>query len=275
MDPVTDPAALACLAVTVEVPGRTLVRDLTLDVPAGELLVVLGRNGSGKSSTLHTLAGLRPPASGQVLLAGRPVESWPRRELARTLGLLPQLVDDPFPATALEAVLVGRHPHLDFWAWESVDDRASAQRALAAVDLAGLEDRDIATLSGGERRRLSIATILAQDPGVFLLDEPIHQLDPQHQLDVLRIFRQLADAGRTVVVSLHDIGLAARFADSALLLFGDGRWQCGSCDATLNEHSIGELYGIAVRELRWEHGRTKLSRCRPAPRRSAQAQSLF
>ncbi len=136
------------------------------------------------------------------------------------------------------------------------DDRAAAQRALAAVDLAGLEERDIATLSGGERRRLSIATILAQDPAVFLLDEPIHQLDPQHQLEVLRIFRRLADAGRTVVVSLHDIGLAARFADSALLLFGDGRWHCGPCDEALNERSIGELYGIPVRELRWEHGRT-------------------
>jgi iron complex transport system ATP-binding protein len=253
---VTTRFALACAGVTVEVPGRTLVRDLTLELPTGKLLVVLGRNGSGKSSTLHTLAGLRPPARGEVLVAGRALASWPRRELARTLGLLPQMVDDPFPATALEAVLVGRHPHLDFWAWESAEDRAAAQHALASVDLAGLEDRDIATLSGGERRRLSIATILAQDPAVFLLDEPIHQLDPQHQLDVLRTFRRLADAGRTVVVSLHDIGLAARFADSALLLFGDGRWHCGPCDEALNEHSIGELYGIAVRELRWEHGRT-------------------
>lgn len=256
MDQLTGHSALACAAVTVDVPGRTLVRDLTLDVQAGKVLVVLGRNGSGKSSTLHTFAGLRPPAQGEVLVAGRPVDSWPRRELALTLGLLPQLVDDPFPATALEAVLVGRHPHLDFWAWESANDRVAAQGALAAVDLAGLEERDIATLSGGERRRLSIATILAQDPAVFLLDEPIHQLDPQHQLDVLRIFRRLADAGRTVVVSLHDIGLAARFADTALLLFGDGRWHCGPCDEALNEHSIGELYGIAVRELRWEHGRT-------------------
>lgn len=249
-------SALSCASLTVEVPGHTLVRGLDLDLPAGHMLVVLGRNGSGKSSTLHTLAGLRPPAGGEVRIAGRPLALWPRRELARTLGLLPQLVEDPFPATALEAVLVGRHPHLDFWAWESAEDRGAALRALESVDLAGLEQRDIATLSGGERRRLSIATILAQDPSVFLLDEPIHQLDPQHQLDVLQLFRRLADHGRTVVVSLHDIGLAARFADSALLLFGDGRWRCGDCDQVLNEQSIGELYGIAVRELRWEHGRT-------------------
>jgi iron complex transport system ATP-binding protein len=253
---VTAPARIECQSLTVEVPGRVLVRKLDFALPAGRMLVVLGRNGSGKSSTLHTLAGLRPAAAGTVRLDGRQLGQWPRRELARTLGLLPQLVDDPFPATALEAVLVGRHPHLDFWAWESAEDRDAAQRALSAVDLAGLEQRDIATLSGGERRRLSIATILAQDPGVFLLDEPIHQLDPQHQLDVLRLFRGLADAGRTVIVSLHDIGLAARFADAALLLFGDGRWHCGDCDSTLTEASIGELYGIAVRELRWEHGRT-------------------
>jgi iron complex transport system ATP-binding protein len=248
--------ALSCASLTVEVPGRTLVRGLDLDLPAGHMLVVLGRNGSGKSSTLHTLAGLRPPAGGEVRIAGRPLALWPRRELARTLGLLPQLVEDPFPATALEAVLVGRHPHLDFWAWESAEDRDEALRALESVDLAGLEQRDIATLSGGERRRLSIATIIAQDPAMFLLDEPIHQLDPQHQLDVLQLFRRLADQGRTVVASLHDIGLAARFADSALLLYGDGRWRCGDCDQVLNEQSIGELYGIAVRELRWEHGRT-------------------
>jgi iron complex transport system ATP-binding protein len=248
--------ALRCEDVTLEVPGRTLVRGLTFELGAGRVLAVLGRNGAGKSSTLHALAGLRESSAGTVRIGGRALAEWPRRELARTLGLLPQLVEDPFPTTALEAALVGRHPHLDFWAWEGPEDRECARRALAAVDLAGLDDRDIATLSGGERRRLSIATILAQDPAVFLLDEPIHQLDPQHQLDVLRVFRGLADAGRTVVVSLHDVGLAARFADLALLLYGDGRWEYGQCATTLNERSIGDLYGVHVRELRWDGGRT-------------------
>ena len=252
----TTTIAIQCDAVTLEVPGRTLVRHLSFALPTGRVLAVLGRNGSGKSSTLHALAGLRPCSTGTVHVAGRTLGQWPRRELARTLGLLPQLVEDPFPATALESALVGRHPHLDFWAWESAADRDCARRALAAVDLAGFDDRDIGTLSGGERRRLSIATMLAQDPQVFLLDEPIHQLDPQHQLEVLRMFRRLADGGRTVIVSLHDVGLAARFADVVLLLFGDGRWQYGECSTTLNERSIGELYGIDVRELRWDGGRT-------------------
>jgi iron complex transport system ATP-binding protein len=255
VDTVTPPA-VRCENLTLDVPGRTLVAGLGFSLAPGRMLAVLGRNGAGKSSTLHAIAGLRPPGDGTVQIAGRPLTSWPRRELARTLGLLPQLVEDPFPATALEAVLVGRHPHLDFWAWESNTDRDLARRALASVDLAGLESRDIATLSGGERRRLSIATILAQDPGIFLLDEPIQQLDPQHQLDVLRTFRAFADSGRTVVVSLHDVGLAARFADDVLLLYGDGRWEYGDCASTLSERSIGSLYGIRVRELRWDGGRT-------------------
>jgi iron complex transport system ATP-binding protein len=252
----TASAPLRCTGLTVSVPGRTLLQSLDLELATGTILAVLGRNGAGKSSTLHTLAGLRAAQSGTVLLRGRPLAAWSRRDLARQMGLLPQLIEDPFPATALEAVLVGRHPHLDFWAWESAADRQIASRCLEAVDLAGFEARDIATLSGGERRRLSVATILAQDPATFLLDEPIQQLDPQHQLDVLRRFRQLADAGRSVVMSLHDAGLAARFADTALLLFGDGRWLHGPCASVLNESTIGELYGLPVRELRWADGRT-------------------
>jgi len=247
---------LRCSKLSVRVPGRTLVEGLDLEIRPGAVLAVLGRNGAGKSSTLHTLAGLRPAAAGSVTLGGRPLTEWPRRERARRVGLLPQVSDDPFPANALEAVLVGRHPHLGFWQWETAADLAAAHRCLATVDLASFDARDVATLSGGERRRLAAATVLAQEPQTYLLDEPIQHLDPQHQLDVLAIFRRLADAGRAVALSLHDVGLAARFADDALLLFGDGHWQHGRAAEVLNEASITELYGMAVRELRWEHGRT-------------------
>ena len=249
-------AVLECRGVTVHVPGRALVRELHAAIRPGRVLALLGRNGAGKSSLLHVLAGIAAPAEGEVLFAGRPVAEWPRRDLASQLGLLAQASEDPFPGTVLDTALVGRHPHIDFWQWESDADRAAARRCLAAMDLEGLEARDVGTLSGGERRRLAIATVLAQDPQVFLLDEPIQQLDPQHELDVLRRFRALAEAGRTVVLSLHDPGLAARFADDVLLLFGDGRWRLGPVGETLHESAIGELYGIAVRQLTWAGGRT-------------------
>jgi iron complex transport system ATP-binding protein len=247
---------LRCRSLTVRVPGRELLHGLDATLRPGRVVALLGRNGAGKSSLLHVLAGLAVPAAGEVQLGGRALGEWPRRELALQLGLLTQTSEDPFPGTALETALVGRHPHIDFWQWESETDRAIARECLAAVDLAGLEARDVGTLSGGERRRLALATVLAQDPQLYLLDEPIQQLDPQHQLDVLRRLRSLADAGRSVVLSLHDPGLAVRFADDVLLLFGDGRWRYGAAADSLNEAAIAELYGIAVRELRWSGGRT-------------------
>jgi iron complex transport system ATP-binding protein len=247
---------IECRHVTVSVPGRELVRDLTAEFRPGTVVAVLGRNGAGKSSLLHVLAGLRTPAAGGVSLHGSPLAEWARREFALHVGLLTQASEDPFPGTVLETVLVGRHPHIDFWQWEGEEDREIARRCLRSMDLGGFEGRDVATLSGGERRRLAVATVLAQDPQTFLLDEPVQQLDPQHELQVLRLFRELADAGRTVILSLHDAGLAARFADEALLLFGDGSWQHGASPDVLNEESIASLYGIPVRELRWDAGRT-------------------
>ncbi len=256
MSPAEVAGPLECRDLGVRVPGRELLRGLDAAIRPGTMVAVLGRNGAGKSSLLHVLAGLALPATGDVRLGGMRLADWPRRELARRIGLLAQASEDPFPGTALQATLVGRHPHLDFWQWEGEADRAVALECLAAMDLAGLEARDVTTLSGGERRRLAIATVLAQDPQVFLLDEPIQQLDPQHQLGVLRRFRALADAGRSVAMSLHDAGLAARFADEALLLYGDGRWSFGPARQVLDEDSVGGLYGIAVRELRWSEGRT-------------------
>jgi iron complex transport system ATP-binding protein len=249
-------SGLACTQLTVEVTGRTLVRDLELAVPGGTVIAVLGRNGAGKTLTLHTLAGLRAPARGSVLLDGEPLASWPRRALARRLGLLTQTTEDPFPSTVLDSVLVGRHPHIDFWRWESAADRTIARAALAAVALEDLGDRDVDTLSGGERRRVALAALLAQNPDVFLLDEPINHLDPHHQLDVLKLLREKAHAGRTVMMSLHDAGLAARFSDHVLLLFGNGEWLSGPTAEVLTPATMTKLYRVAVREIAWPGGRT-------------------
>jgi iron complex transport system ATP-binding protein len=150
----------------------------------------------------------------------------------------------------MESVLIGRHPHLSFWQWETANDARIARDALAAVDLADFATRRTDTLSGGERRRVAIAALLAQQPGIFLLDEPTNHLDPHHQLAVLSLFRQLADKGSTVIATLHDPTLAARFANRALLLFGDGRWTAGPTDATLSAETLSALYLTPIVEIR-------------------------
>jgi iron complex transport system ATP-binding protein len=124
------------------------------------------------------------------------------------------------------------------------------------VALEDLAERDVDTLSGGERRRVAVASMLAQDPDVLLLDEPINHLDPHHQLDVLKLLRDRAGAGRTVVMSLHDAGLAARFSGHVLLLFGDGEWLSGPTSEVLTPETMTRLYGVAVREIAWAGGRT-------------------
>jgi iron complex transport system ATP-binding protein len=240
---------LACRALEVAVGGRTLVRALDFEAAGGEFIAVLGCNGVGKTLTLHTLAGLRPPAAGSVSLDGRELARWSGRERARRLALLPQLTEDPFPSTVFDTALIGRHPHLPFWQWEGAEDLAAARASLTAVGLEDLAGRAVDSLSGGERRRLDIATLLAQDAAVCLLDEPINHLDPQHRNELLALFRARADAGGLVMASLHDPTLAARFADRVLLLHGDGRWQYGDAATTLSADYLSELYGVPVEEM--------------------------
>ena len=242
---------LDCEGLRVSVPGRTLVDGLDLDVCSGEFVAVLGQNGAGKSLTLLTLAGLRPADAGAVRLVDRDIFLAARHWVARQLALLPQVIDDIFPATVMETALIGRHPHIGDFQWESAADLAIAARALRSMRLDTLADRDILTLSGGERRRLAIAQVLTQAPNVYLLDEPTNHLDPQHQLDALRVFRDAADAGAAVVASLHDVNLAVRFADRCLLLFGDGRWDCGRSYEILNANTLSELYSTQMEAVHW------------------------
>lgn len=228
-----------------------LVRALEFEARGGEFIAVLGRNGVGKTLTLHTLAGLRPPSAGRVELDGREIGTWGGRERAQRLALLPQLTEDPFPSSVLETALIGRHPHLPFWQWEDAADVDCARTALAAVGLDALLPRAVDSLSGGERRRLDIATLLAQDAPVCLLDEPSNHLDPRHRNDMLALFRARADAGGIVIAALHDATLAARAVDKALLLFGDGRWRFGEAATILSDANLSELYEVPVGEIAW------------------------
>jgi iron complex transport system ATP-binding protein len=240
---------LAARAVSVRAGARTLVQGLDVEFSPGEVVAILGRNGSGKTLTLHTLAGLRAPAGGAVLLDGVALTQLKRRALALRLGLLPQDLEDAFVTTAMETVLIGRHPHLALWQWESAEDERLARTALAAVDMGECAARRTDTLSGGEQRRVAVAALLAQQPAIYLLDEPTNHLDPHHQLVVLGLFRELARSGRTVITTLHDPTLAARFADRVLLLHGDGRWTLGPVGAALTAASLSDLYLAPMMEL--------------------------
>lgn len=244
----SDPV-LSCSGLGIDVAGRCLVEDLSFSVAAGEFVALLGENGAGKTLTLHTLAGLRAPAGGTVTVLGRELTDWPRRELAQRLGLLAQTSEDPFPSTVIEAAMIGRHPHIDFWRWENEEDLRLTRTALTAVDLAERETREVQTLSGGERRRLAVAAVLTQDPLVYLLDEPTNHLDPHHQLDVLQLFRARANDGRAVIASLHDATLAAQFADRSLLLFGEGRWLFGASEEILTAANLSQLYRTPINEI--------------------------
>jgi iron complex transport system ATP-binding protein len=243
--------ALTATGVTVEIESRRLVDDLELGLRPGEIVALLGMNGAGKTLLLHTLAGLRPPGAGHVRLFDADIEELGRRDIAKRLAVLPQDSDDVFPASVLETVLVGRHPHVERFGWETDRDRMLARNALAAVGLDALADRNVLTLSGGERQRLAIAQCIAQDADVMLLDEPTNHLDPHHQLDTLELFRALANGGKAVLMTLHDVNFAARYADRCLLLFGDGRWELGPTEAALSQDTLERLYGVAMDALPW------------------------
>jgi len=241
----------ACHNLGVDVSGRNLVEALEFEVGHGELLAVLGQNGSGKTLTMHTLAGLRPASGGVVQLRGNDIATTRRQDIARHLALLPQHVDDIFPATVLDTAMIGRHPHIGRFQWESAEDVEIGRAALTSVDLGGLARREVLTLSGGERRRLAIAQVLTQQPDVYLLDEPTNHLDPQHQLDALRLFREKADAGAAVIASLHDVNLAVRYADRCLLLYGDGHWDLGKTNEVLDEQRLSHLYATPMEAVSW------------------------
>jgi len=244
-------ALLSVRDLDVNIGSVRVAAGLGFDLAAGERLAILGRNGTGKTTLLSTLAGLREAEAGSVSLCGESYETLGPRRAAQLRGLLPQGHLDAFQSTVLETALIGRHPHVGRWAWEGKEDERIAREALAAVDLAGLGSREVHTLSGGERQRLAIAALLAQQPRLYLLDEPLAHLDLNHQIAVLELLsRRAREDGVGIVMVLHDINLALRHADRALLLFGEGRTLEGPVEAVLTAESLSRLYGHPLRELR-------------------------
>lgn len=229
--------------LVVTIGDHPVCCGLSLAVRPGEHWVVLGRNGAGKSTLLSVLAGLRPPNAGEVRIDGLGYAELGPRAAARRRGWLAQHQGDAFASTVLETALTGRHPHLGRWEWETPADWRIAHAALHAVGLHGFEPRDIQSLSGGERQRLAIATVLTQQPALFLLDEPLTHLDLNHQIQVLDLFRAQVREGAAVISVLHDPALAWRYADRVLLLGGDGHAEYGDRDEMLTAGRLSRLYG--------------------------------
>lgn len=244
-------ARLATRDLGLRAGSRWLVRGLSIELKAGENWAVLGANGSGKTTLLHALAGLQPVETGEVLLDGVEIQRVPRRERARRLGVLFQDALAPLTSTVLETVLTGRHPYLGRWQTEGPHERAIADAALAATGLGALAARTTDSLSGGERRRMELATLLAQDAPLCLLDEPVNHLDPRYQIELLdRVSRRTQRAGHLNIMVLHDINLALRFCDHGLLLLADGGTIHGPLDTIVDAELLARIYGCAMRELR-------------------------
>ena len=229
--------------LAVAAGGRTLCAGLAFTVRAGECWAVVGPNGAGKTTLLRTLAGLAPPAGGSVRYGSADLAALGARARARHRAYLPQDSIDAFPATVLETVLIGRHPHLSRFAWERDDDLACASDALSRFGLQALAARDVRTLSGGERRRVALAALLVQHAPLALLDEPSSHLDIAQQAAALEVFVDAArERGGALVMVLHDLHLATRFCDH-MIAIGGGQAHAGRAGDVLTADSLSGLYG--------------------------------
>lgn len=229
--------------LTVTINTTPLCHRLNCRIQEGQRWAILGRNGVGKTTLLHTLAGLRPPHTGEVWLLGRPIPHWTRRATAQVMGVLFQENTLPFPSTVWETVLIGRHPFLSPWHKESTEDIRMAHRALQRTDLLHLKNRLVGTLSGGEKRRLDVAVLLTQSPRLLLMDEPTNHLDLHHQISILDHLKQTVDQTQGAWIAVfHDINLAARYCNRFLFLFGGGETDQGTAEQMLQPPLLHRLF---------------------------------
>lgn len=240
--------SLRAEALTLGYGERTVIEGLDLELVAGGVTSIVGANASGKSTLLRSMARLLTPVRGNVLLDGQQIHRMPAKQLARTLGLLPQSPITPEGITVADLVGRGRHPHQGLFSrWSSADDSAVAA-ALDATGTAELADRPVDELSGGQRQRVWVAMALAQETDLLLLDEPTTFLDVSHQIEVLDLVTDLnRTRGITVAMVLHDLNLAARYSDQLVMIAGGTVAASGAPAEVLTEQRILEVFGVRSR----------------------------
>ena len=229
--------------------GHLVLRDLNLEIAPGEVFGLVGPNGSGKTTLLRAISGRLAPEAGAIYLDFRRLGDLPPRELARELAALEQEISCSFDFTVREIVELGRLPHRERWQRLSQKDFEVITRALELTHTLEFSQRKILSLSSGERQRIWIALALAQEPKVLLLDEPTAHLDLHYQIEILKLVRRLAKAPLTVILSLHDINLAMRFADRVALLSKGQLLAVGTPDTVLTPEKIEQAYQIRVRVM--------------------------
>lgn len=247
-------ALLSVRDLTCARGGRTLFSHLDFDLLPGSLTAVLGANGAGKSTLLSIIEGLERPDGGQVLVQGKPVGKWPRKELARTMGILWQAPEAAWGATVRDVVALGRSPWQDALGTTGPEDADAIRQAMEEASVTPLADRKLETLSGGERRRVFLAQVLSQKPQILLLDEPTASLDVGHQAAVLKAVSGRMACGLSVVAVLHDPNQAA-MADQVVMIHPDGEVDVGPAAGLLTQEKLSRLYGTPIRLLRDAEGR--------------------
>ncbi|MFD8820937.1 ABC transporter ATP-binding protein [Streptomyces sp. NPDC059605] len=235
---------LAARGVTVGYGGRAVIDGLDVAIPPGVVTTIIGPNGCGKSTLLRTLARLLRPTGGTVVLDGEDIAGLRTRDVAKKLGLLPQAPVAPEGLTVADLVARGRHPHQSWLRQWSSDDAGVVERALAMTGVSELAGRPVDSLSGGQRQRVWISMALAQGTDLLLLDEPTTYLDLAHAVDVLDLVDDLHEAGRTVVMVLHDLNLAARYSDHLVVMRAGSILAQGHPREVITAELLNEAFGL-------------------------------
>ena len=239
--------------LTVGYGGKTVLRNVSMAFAQGQVTVLLGPNGCGKSTLMKTALGLLPRQGGEVLYDGVDLERLSTRQVARKAAYLAQSRETP-SITVRRMVLHGRFPYLGYPRRYRAEDHEAARKALEWAGAADLADRPVQELSGGQRQKVYLAMALAQDTETVFMDEPTTYLDVRHQLEVMSVSRRLADMGRAVVLVLHDLSLALRDADRLAVLADGTLRQVGTPEEIFASGELDRAFGVAVRRVRTESG---------------------